>query len=72
MPGWSVVLKKETRGRRINSTEDEHGLGQDGGRDDMQVFTNMDLQGGGTDAIAGDEVAARPSNGRRRNWNKVN
>lgn len=46
MPGWSVVLKKKTRSRRINSTEDEHGLGQDGGRDDMQVFTNMDLQGG--------------------------
>lgn len=51
MPGWSVVLKKETRSRRINSTEDEHGLGQDGGRDDMQVFTNMDLQGGGAQTL---------------------
>lgn len=67
MPGWSVVLKKESRCRRINSTEEEHGLGQEGSRDDLEVITNMVSQGlGGGGAIAGAEAAVQPTNGRRR------
>lgn len=42
MPRWYVVLKKKSRGRRINSTEEENGLGQEGSRDDLQVLTNME------------------------------
>lgn len=29
MPGWCVVLKKDSRGRRINSTESDNALGQE-------------------------------------------
>ena len=69
MPGWSVVMKKESRSRRINSMEDEHGLGTEGSRDDLEVITNMQSQrlGPSSNSNAVAEIAVRPSNGRRRN-----
>lgn len=39
MPGWSVVLKKEARGRRITSTGMEHCLGQEESNGDTDVFS---------------------------------
>lgn len=40
-PGWSVVLQKEARGRRIISKEDEHCLGQEESSGDRDVFTAL-------------------------------
>jgi hypothetical protein len=72
MPGWSVVLKKETRSRRMNSTEDEHGLGQEGCSDDLQVIADMELQiSGSRDNIGGDEAGFVQNSGRRRTWNEA-
>ena len=42
MPGWCVVMKKEARGRRINSTEVEHVLGQEESMGDRQAFPEME------------------------------
>ena len=68
MTGWSVVVKKEARGRRIDSTEEEHGLGQEASRDDLQVLSNMPSQERGpTDDVVGTEVDTRPRNRRRLN-----
>ena len=67
MPGWSVVLNKEIRSRRINSTEEEHGLGQEDCMDDMQVFPGLEFAGGGGDVFAEDAGALRNSGSRRRN-----
>jgi hypothetical protein len=70
MPGWSVVLKKETRSRRILSTEEEHALGQEGSSDDMQVLASAESHRGvPRENVAVDEDPARPTNGRRRSWN---
>jgi hypothetical protein len=67
MPGWSVVLKKEARGRRINSTEVDHGLGQEPSMDDLQVLTNMEPQARRRgDGFGGDEASERQSGNRRR------
>ena len=67
MPGWSVVLKKESRSRRINSTKEDHGLGQEGSSGDLHAFTNVEPVGMGLrDEITGDEAAVCRSNGRRR------
>ena len=41
MPGWSVVLKKEARGKRITPTETEHCLGVEESSGDMDLFTPM-------------------------------
>lgn len=72
MRGWSVVLKKETRSRRIGNTEEEHGLGQEECRDDMLVLRNMEIRGGGaSDEVGGHEAPLRQTSGRRRNWNEV-
>lgn len=68
-----MVLKKYTRSRRINSTEEDHSLGQEVCSDDMQVFTNMEPQTRGSgDNNAGDELDARQNNGRKRAWDEVN
>ena len=68
MPGWYVVLKKEARGRRIGSTEEEHGLGQEASRDDLQVMSNMASQGRGPgDDVVQDESDIMASNRRRLN-----
>lgn len=40
-PGWSVVLQKEARGRRISSIELELCLGQEESTADRDVFTMM-------------------------------
>ena len=40
-PGWSVVLQKEARGRRITCKEDEHCLGLEESTGDREVFTAM-------------------------------
>ena len=68
MPGWSVVLKKEARGRRIGSTEEEHGLGQEASRDDLLVLSNSQSQGrGAVDGVVRDESGMGPSKRRRPN-----
>lgn len=41
-PGWSVVLKKEARAKRIASTGVEHCLGQEESSADRDVFTAME------------------------------
>ena len=41
-PGWSVVLKKEARGRHISSRGVEHCLGQEESSGDRDVFTTME------------------------------
>lgn len=67
MPGWFVVLKKEARGRRINSTELETGLGQELYRDDIQVLTNMHSPSGGrANEERGGQTDLRQNNRRRR------
>lgn len=40
-PGWSVVIQKEARGRRISSKEDEHCLGQEESSGDREIFSAM-------------------------------
>ena len=40
-PGWSVVLQKEARGRRISCNEDEHCLGQEESSGDREIFSAM-------------------------------
>lgn len=71
MPGWSVVMKKETRSRRIGSTEVEQALGQEGSSDDVQVLTDMELQMTALrDNTAADEPNAQQSIGRRRGRNE--
>ena len=68
MPGWSVVLKKEARGRRIGSTEEEHGLGQEASIDDLLVLLNSPSQGReATDDVVWDESDMRPSKRQRPN-----
>ena len=50
MPGWSVVLLKEARGRRITSHGVEQSLGQEESRGDHDVFAAIDRErreGGG-------------------------
>jgi hypothetical protein len=67
MPGWSVVLKKEARGRRMNPTEEEHSLGQEGSRDDLQVLANIEPQPRVLGAVqGGDEAPTRNGHRRRR------
>lgn len=50
-PGWSVVVKKEARGRRIGCSGEELCLGQEESSGDRDVFTAMD----GDRSEAGDE-----------------
>ena len=70
MPGWSVVLKKEARGRRIGSMEEDHVLGQEGSTDDLQVLTSVESEGGRRgDYLAGEETSATPGLSRRRRRN---
>jgi hypothetical protein len=70
MPGWSVVMKKETRSRRISPTEVEQALGQEGSSDDVQMLTDMELQMTALrDNTAADEPYAQQSTGRRRSRN---
>lgn len=71
MSGWSVVMKKETRSRRISSTEMEHALGQEGSSDDVQVLRDMELpQTALRENIAADMSNTQQSIGRRRSRNE--
>jgi hypothetical protein len=71
MPGWSVVMKKESRSRRILSTEEDNALGQEASTDDMQVITNIEPQRGGCrDNVPVDEGSTQQTNGRRRRRNE--
>lgn len=58
MPGWSVVLKKEARGRRITSSGVEHGLGQEESSGDRPILPAMEMERGeaGDDNIAVDGI----------------
>lgn len=72
MPGWCVVLKKETRSRRVTSTEEDHTLGQEASRDDLQVLANVESQR--SDAIGADaesEDSGQERSARRRNRDEV-
>ena len=70
MPGWSVVLKKESRSRRINSTEQDHSLGQEGSADDLQVLANMESPRMTlAEDIGREGTPIHERNGRRRNGN---
>lgn len=64
MPGWSVVVKKESRGRRIKPNEDDYGLGLEPSTDDLQVLTDMDSTTGG--GGRGIEIAGERQGSRRR------
>ena len=71
MPGWSVVMKKENRSRRMCSTDVEQALGQEGSSDDVQVLTDMEVQVTALrDNNAADELYAQQTIGRRRSWNE--
>lgn len=41
-PGWSVVLQKEARGRRVNCTEEDLRIGQEESSGDRDAFTAME------------------------------
>lgn len=67
MPGWSVVLKKEARGKRIASTGFEHGLGQEESSGDRAILPGMEMEWGeaGDENIVSDG-AQHPRSERRR------
>lgn len=72
MAGWCVVLKKETRSKRMNSTEEEHSLGQERSTDDFQVLANMETHRSATrEDNAVNESHGHESIGRRRCWDEV-
>lgn len=50
-PGWSVVLQKEARGRRIQPTDEDLCIGQEESAADRDVFTSL----GGERQEEGDE-----------------
>jgi hypothetical protein len=66
MPGWSVVVKKEARGRRINAEDDDHCLGQEAYMEDLQVLQNTELEEGGRGEGIGSNEAGEPRGNRRR------
>ena len=67
-PGWSIVLKKEARGKRIHSTEMDHILGQEESHGDRQALSEMvadrrhtgDAHFGADAAAGGRNVWRRP------------
>lgn len=67
MPGWFVVVKKEARGRRINPADEDHPLGQEASKEDMQVFGNTGSQRAGREeGVGSDEECEARGNQRRR------
>lgn len=66
-PGWSVVLQKEARGKRITPTGVELSLGQEESSADRDVFTVMD----GERREAGDENDVVDSRHTRRRTNRT-
>jgi hypothetical protein len=67
--GWSVVLQKEARGRRINCTEEDLCIGQEESAANRDVFTTMgaDRQEHGDENVMFDagEVFRRATQRRR-------
>lgn len=56
----------------MNCTEEEDALGQEGSREDLQVFANTgSLRRGAGDNNVSVEAAVQQRNGRRRNWNEA-
>lgn len=41
MPGWSVVLAKESRGRRVCTHDIDAALGQEQSNGDLQAYSDM-------------------------------
>ena len=67
LPGWCVVVKKEARGRRITSMDDDCGLGQEASADDLLVLTDMEVQRREREeAIGSEEEGEQHINRRRR------
>lgn len=70
MPGWCVVLKKESRGRRIIPSEVEYGLGQEESRIEREALREMGQQERDPASNSmGTERPQRQMIGRRRNRN---
>ena len=71
-PGWSVVMKKEARGRRITTTELDLALGQEETHGDRGVFIEMETE---RRERANDNVGAcameEEFNGRRRSQRQL-
>ena len=66
-PGWSVVLKKEARGKRIHSTELDHVLGQEESHGDREVLSEMSAERGESgDGHVSAQALEVGRNGRRR------
>ncbi len=66
-PGWSVVVQKEARGRRISPSGVEHYLGQEESSADRDVFTAME----GDRGEAGDENDVDNGTTMERPWDRV-
>lgn len=68
MPGWSVVLLKEARGRRITSSGVEQSLGQEESSGDQDVFRPMegDRREGGDENVPDGGADERRAGARRR------
>ena len=60
MPGWSVVLAKEARGRRVCSHGTDHGLGQEQNSGDLEAYADMREMAGREDGGDNDGTDARP------------
>lgn len=68
MPGWSVVLLKEARGRRITSNGAEQSLGQEESSGDRDVFRDLqqDMREGVDESANIGVESQRRTRGRRR------
>lgn len=67
MPGWSVVLLKEARGRRITADGVDQSLGQEESSGDHDAFTavGVETREGGDENMP-IEATEQPRRGRRR------
>lgn len=68
MPGWCVVVKKEARGRRINSTEVEHILGQEESSGDREAFPEWEERRGHS---RGENVGGQSSQQQRTSRRRI-
>lgn len=67
MPIWSIVLKKEARGRRICLDETDNALGQEESSGDMDTYSDMGRGGSSEDnvVILGNDMTTTVNN---RRW----
>lgn len=63
-----MVLKKEARGRRITSTEEEYGLGQEVGTNDFELQPEMDT---GLRGVGGNNAGGEANNQARSGFRRV-